>query len=135
METTIHIFNDERRIEWQEKLIAAIDEQNVFDRVRKFYLELIDDEIKRVDDGEPCRGDLSRLLVFPKSTPELREAADQAFALGLGTVIDKLLVKIIAEHQLDEQGWFDQIDRDQFRSVVYEVVLREYVVGNPDFIQ
>ena len=133
MESTIHILNDERRIEWQKKLIAAIDEQHVLDRVRQFYIDLIDGEIQRVDNGQHCRGDLQGILIFPKNTPELRQAADLAFAHGLGEVIDKLILKIIVNPP-DKQGWIEQIDRDQFRSVVYEVVLRDYIVGNPNFI-
>ena len=132
VDTTIHLIHDERRIAWQRKLIESIELEDVFDEVRRFYINLIDEEIQRVDDGEPCRGDLNATLVFPKSKPEIQAAAEQAMVLGLGKVIDKLMKSLITKYRLDEHGWFDQIDRDQCRLVVYEIVLRDYVERNTE---
>ncbi|MCR9291874.1 MAG: hypothetical protein NXI32_04085 [bacterium] len=85
--------HDDRSNKWQKHLLESIDERHVLDRVRQFYIDLIDDEINRIDSGKPS--DLNKALVFPKNTPELRQAADLTITFGLGNVIDKLIENVI----------------------------------------
>lgn len=128
----VKMVNDDRRALWQRLLLDAVDEDAVLHAVWEFFCKRLEDKVRRHEEGETWRDDRNGVLLFGSKSDDLRAAADRAIVFGMSEVVSKLIKRLEKKHKLIEKGWYDQIGRDQMRSVIYEILLANYVVPNPD---